>query len=153
MIRREENGLWLELEETVAAHHEDVFACLTTSAGLTRWYPVSAEVDLRVGGKVKLCWDEKCTRTLTFTILDFDAGGKVTWDWYADRTEAQIPVYWEVEPQVEEGSKVKFRQGPFQENVESLITMAEEATSWQWQLCNLRTTLEATHDMRRVRPL
>ena len=28
---------WIEHEQPIALHHEDVLACLTTSAGLCRW--------------------------------------------------------------------------------------------------------------------
>lgn len=153
MIKREDDGLWLVLEETIASHYEEVFACLTTADGLSRWFPVAAEVDLRPGGKVRLCWDEKCTRTLTISIIDYDPEGKITWDWKTDRNEVHAPLYWTVVPSVEEGSKVQLRQGPFPEDAESLIAMADEAASWRWQLCNLRSTLEAKHDMRKVRPL
>jgi uncharacterized protein YndB with AHSA1/START domain len=153
MIKREDNGIWLELEETIASHHEHVFACFTTEHGLTRWFPVAAKVDLRHGGKIVLCWDEHCTRTLTVPILDYDAGGSITWDWVSDRTQEHVPIHWEVVPEVEEGSRVRLRQGPFGEDVESLISLAEEAASWRWHLCNLRSTLEAKHDMRKVRPL
>jgi hypothetical protein len=45
------------------------------------------------------------------------------------------------------------RQGPFKDDPDSLMAMAEEAESWRWQLCNLRGVLEAKHDMRVVRPL
>ena len=45
------------------------------------------------------------------------------------------------------------RQGPFLEEVESLVDMAAEAESWRWRLCNLRSVLEVALDMRKVRPL
>jgi hypothetical protein len=54
---------------------------------------------------------------------------------------------------VEEGSQVQLRQGPFREDVDSLITMAQEVAYWRWYLCNLRSVLESAHDMRKVRPL
>lgn len=152
-VRREEDGLWLELEETIAQHHEVVFHALTTSDGLTRWFPVGAEIDLRQGGLLVLGWDEKMRRTTTIAILDYDAGGRITWDWYAADGDTHAPVSFEVEPAVEDGAKVRFRQGPFAETIEGLRAMVEEAQSWRWYLCNLRTTLEARHDMRRVRPL
>jgi uncharacterized protein YndB with AHSA1/START domain len=153
MVRREEDGVWLILRETIASHHEEVFACLTTADGLTRWFPLAAEIDLRQGGRLVLGWDPKFQRTTTVAILDYDAGGRVVWDWYASWDETHAPVYWAVEPSTEEGSRVTMRQGPFRETPDSLIAMAEEAESWRWQLCNLRTVLEAKHDMRRVRPL
>ena len=63
------------------------------------------------------------------------------------------PVYWTVTPSVEKGAKIEMRQGPFKEDIESLMAMAQEGESWRWQLCNLRSVLEVKHDMRAIRPL
>jgi len=134
-------------------HHEEVFACLTTADGLTRWFPLAAEVDLRQGGNIVFCWDEKCTKTSTVTILDFDPGGRIVWDWYASANDMHAPVYWTVTPSVETGAKIELRQGPFRPDLDSLMAMAEEAESWRWQMCNLRSVLESKNDMRTVRPL
>ena len=153
MIKREPDGLWILLEETIAAHHDEVFTLLTTAGGLTRWFPVAAEVDLRPGGRLVLSWNKDFSRTTTVAILDYDPGGVIVWDWQAAHSEQHAPVYWTVRPDVEEGCRVELRQGPFTENVDSLITMAEEAASWRWQLCNLRSVLESSHDMRKVRPM
>ncbi len=153
MIKREDDGIGVELNETIAAHYEAVFSLLTTPTGLTRWFPLEAKVDLRPGGNIVFSWNKDFTRTTTVTILDYDAGGTIVWDWQASHSEQHAPVYWTVHPDVEQGSKVLLRQGPFKEDVDSLITMAEEASNWRWQLCNLRSVLESSHDMRRVRPL
>ncbi len=153
MIKREADGLWVEMQETIAAHHDEVFTFLTTAGGLTRWFPVAAKVDLRPGGQIVLSWDANFTRTTTVAILDYDAGGVIVWDWQAAHSEQHAPVYWTVNPDVEQGSRVQIRQGPFKEDVDSLIAMAEEAASWRWQLCYLRSVLESSHDMRKVRPL
>jgi uncharacterized protein YndB with AHSA1/START domain len=153
MIRREDDGLWVVLRETIAMHHDEVFACLTTSEGLSRWFPVAAQIDLRQGGEIVFCWDADCTKTSTIAILDYDPEGKIVWDWYATSNDMHAPVYWTVKPSVEKGARIEMRQGPFHDDVESLIAMAEEAESWRWQLCNLRSVLEVKHDMRAVRPL
>lgn len=155
MIKRGDDGIWVVLRETIAMHHEEVFAMLTTEPGLIRWFPVAATVDLRSGGSIVLGWNERMTRTTTVRILEYDPGGRVVWDWHANRTiEVHAPVHWHVEPVVEEGTRVTLRQGPFEAtNPEALLAMAEEAESWRWQLCNLRTVLEVKHDMRKVRPL
>jgi len=153
MITREEDGVWVELEETISVHHDQVFACLTTAPGLTRWFSVGAEIDLRPGGLIVFGWDQDMTRTSTIAILDYDAGGRIVWDWLPSSGDMHAPVYWKVEPRREEGSRVVLRQGPFRENAESLLVMAEEAQTWRWHLCNLRATLEVTYDMRKVRPL
>jgi uncharacterized protein YndB with AHSA1/START domain len=153
MITREGDGVWVTIEETIALHHDDVFACLTTAGGLTRWFPVAADVDLRQGGLVVFGWDEEMNHKSTVAILDYDAGGRVVWDWYADHGDMHAPVYWEVKPAREKGSVVTLRQGPFRSDIDSLMIMAEEAETWRWHLCNLRCVLEARHDMRSVRPL
>ncbi|MCA9284233.1 MAG: SRPBCC domain-containing protein [Phycisphaerales bacterium] len=153
MISREPDGVWLTLKEVIAFGHEEVFACLTTEGGLMRWFAVQAEVDLRQGGLIKFGWDRKFTKTTTVAILDYDPGGRIVWDWHPSYDDVHAPVYWTVTPEVESGSKVILRQGPFEESVDSLMVLAEEAETWRWYLCNLRCVLESKHDMRAVRPL
>jgi len=153
VVERESDGWWLELEETIAFHPEEIFAALTTVGGLTRWFPVSAEVDLRQGGTIVFGWDENMKRRSTVAILDYDAGGRITWDWLPDTGNTHAPVYWRVEPSVEKGSVVTMRQGPFASDVESMAVMADEAATWRWWMCNMRTVYESRHDMRKVRPL
>ena len=152
MIKDEEDGLWIDLNEAIAAPAEKVFHCVTTSHGLTMWLPVAAEVDLRPGGTVTLGWDAAMDRRTTIAILDYDAGGTITWDWVVG-ADLHAPLYWTVEPHVEEGAHVNLRQGPWAREPESMLLMAEEHANWRWQLCNLRAVLEVKFDMRRVRPL
>ncbi len=153
MIEHEEDGIWISIEETIAIHHEEVFACLTSPGGLMRWFSVDAEVDLRQGGLIKFIWDREKKRTTTIAILDYHTDGRIVWDWQIAMQDRHAPVYWKVEPHVEEGSQVTLRQGPFADDQESLMAMAQEAITWRWYLCNLRGILEAKHDMRAVRPL
>lgn len=153
MVRREDDGVWVTLKETIAAGPDEVFSCLTTAEGLSRWFPLGAEVDLKPGGQIIFSWDRDFQKTSTLAILDYDAGGRIVWDWYASYEDTHAPVYWTVTPMVEQGAKVILRQGPFQEDADLLIAMAEEAESWRWYLCNLRSVLESKHDMRRDRPL
>jgi uncharacterized protein YndB with AHSA1/START domain len=153
MITREADGLWITLEETIPVHHDLLFTALTTASGLTRWFSLSAEVDLRPGGLIVFGWDEKLQRKSTVAILDYDPGGRIVWDWYADEGDTHAPVYWTVQPSVEDGAHVVLRQGPFSPDVESAVVLANQAQMWRWYLCNLRTTYEAKLDMRKVRPL
>jgi uncharacterized protein YndB with AHSA1/START domain len=153
MISREPDGVWVEMHERIALHHDEVFAMLTEPGGLTRWFCLSAEIDLRQGGLMVLGWDESMEHKSTVAILDYDPAGRIVWDWYADSGDMHAPVYWVVEPSVEEGSKVTLRQGPFRTDIESLLVMAEEAQTWRWYLCNMRAALEAKHDMRKNKPL
>ncbi len=153
MIKREDDGVWIVLDETIACHHDELFACLTTAEGLSRWFPVAAQVDLRTGGEVVLSWDKDFTRTTTIVILDYDPEGRVDWDWQVAHNDTHAPVYWHVKPSLDEGCVVEMRQGPFREEVESLLDMAREVESWRWRLCNLRSVLEVAVDMRSDRPL
>ncbi|MHC4217518.1 MAG: SRPBCC family protein [Planctomycetota bacterium] len=153
MIKREDDGIWVVLHETIATHHEEVFACLTTPAGLSRWFPVAAKVDLKAGGEIVLGWNQDFSRKTTIEILDYDPGGRIVWNWHVAQYEVRAPVHWQVEPDVEQGCMVTLRQGPFPDDVECLLAMADEAESWRWQLCNLRSVLEASVDMRKHRPL
>ena len=118
-----------------------------------RWFPLNAEIDLRQGGEIVFGWDRKFEKRSTVAILDYDPGGKIVWDWYARASDVHAPVYWTVEPRIESGSRVLMEQGPFKSDVDSLIRMADEAESWRWYLCNLRSVMEAKLDMRAVRPL
>lgn len=153
MVRRDADGVWATLRETISAHAEEVFACLTTVDGLTRWFPVAAEIDLRPGGGLVLGWDAKFFRRLTVRIADYDAGGRVTWTWPVGIEGDEVRVSWTVEPDVEAGAKVIMRSGPYHESTEALMALADDLESWRWYLCNLRTVLEARIDMRAVRPL
>ncbi len=153
MVIRDDKGVWTILRETIAAHPEEIFAALTSEAGLIRWFPVAAKVDLRAGGSVVLGWDRKFKRTLTIGIEEFDAGGHVTWHWPSRVDDKFVRIEWTVHPSVEAGSEVVLRMGPVGPDSESLMAMAEDGESWRWYMCNLRTVFEASVDMRTVRPL
>ena len=60
------------IERTVELAHppERVWAALTTAEGLGTWFGHRAEVDLRVGGQVRLAWDSGDTATLTVERLE-----------------------------------------------------------------------------------
>ncbi len=153
MVKREHNGIWITLKETIAAGHEEVFACLTTDVGLTRWFTLAAEVDLRQGGHMKLAFDSKFRRAFEVPILEFNAEGRVTWGWPIGLGDEYVALEWTVTPDVEAGSRVIQRHGPFRDDADSLMSAANDAESWRWYLCNLRTVLEAKVDMRHDRPL
>ncbi|MBX3374055.1 MAG: SRPBCC domain-containing protein [Phycisphaeraceae bacterium] len=153
MVRTENGQAWIELHETISIHHEEIFAAITTADGLSRWFPVAAEVEREQGGLIVLAWDEKKRRRTTVAILEFDPGGRIVWDWHAGPEDRHAPIEWRVEPVMEEGSRVLFRQGPFPLDVPGLLLLAGELESWRWYLCNLRAVYEGRIDMRRIRPL
>lgn len=155
MVRRETDGVWITLKETIAAPMDEVLACLTTPEGITRWLAVDARIDLRSGGTMTLAWDRDFNRTLTIGIREYDPeAGRIVWEWYPDPlSDDSVPVSITVSPDVEHGSRLILREGPFAEDADTLIAMADAAESWRWYLCNLRSVLETKHDMRSVRPL
>lgn len=154
MIRREGNGIWITLTETIAAPADEVFACFSTPEGLTRWLAVGAELEPEAGGTLTLAWDRDFSRTLQVRVREFDAGNQITFDWYPDPvSDESVPVQITVTPDVEHGSHITLRQGPFADDADALIAMAGAAESWRWYLCNLRSVIETKHDMRVVRPL
>lgn len=153
MVVQDDTGVFTVLHESIAAHPEEIFAALTTESGLIRWFPVAAEVDLRTGGSITLGWDRKFKRKLTIGIEAFDAGGRIVWQWPSRLSDTQVRIEWIVSPSVEKGSEVVLRMGPVSTDPEALMAMAEDAESWRWYLCNMRTVHEARLDMRAVRPL
>jgi uncharacterized protein YndB with AHSA1/START domain len=72
------------IERTVALTHppERVWQALTTAEGLGTWFGHSAEIDLRVGGQVKLTWDSGDTATLTIERLEPPRVFGYTWGIY-----------------------------------------------------------------------
>jgi uncharacterized protein YndB with AHSA1/START domain len=60
------------IERTLQLAHppQRVWQALTTAEGLGTWFGNSAEVDLRVGGLVKLKWDSGDAATLTIQRLE-----------------------------------------------------------------------------------
>jgi len=60
------------IERTLELTHprERVWQALTTAEGLGTWFGNAADIDLRVGGKVKLKWDSGDTATLTIERVE-----------------------------------------------------------------------------------
>jgi uncharacterized protein YndB with AHSA1/START domain len=72
------------IERTVQLTHppERVWQALTTAEGLGTWFGQSAEVDLRLGGLVKLTWLSGDTATLTIERLEPPHVFGYTWHMY-----------------------------------------------------------------------
>jgi len=72
------------IERTLHLAHPParVWAALTTVEGLGTWFGNRAEVDLRVGGQVKLAWDSGDTATLTIERLEPPRVFAYTWRIY-----------------------------------------------------------------------
>ncbi len=69
------------IERTVQLNHppERVWQALTTAEGLGTWFGNSAEVDLRVGGEVRLAWEGGEVATLTIARLEPPRVFAYTW--------------------------------------------------------------------------
>ncbi len=165
MVGREDDGIWVTLKEIVHAAPSEVTSCVATASGLCRWLAVLAEYDSEAGGNLAISWDRDWLHESRVRVLSFDCNrsldgyAHVRWEWFpSPLDETSVPVDITVTPLPEHGaesggSRVLLRHGPFRDDVESLLTMADSAESWRWYLCNLRSVLETKHDMRAVRPL
>lgn len=165
MVGREENGVWVTLKETVHAAPAEVASCITTAAGFCRWLAVDCEFDETEGGTLSISWDREWNHTNEVKVLAFDADraidgrARIRFEWYPSALEdTATPVEITVTPVAARGdgtsgARVILRHGPFADNADALIFMADSAESWRWYLCNLRSVLEQKHDMRAVRPL
>lgn len=72
------------IERTLELKHspEKVWNALTTPEGLGTWFGETAEVDLRVGGQVKLTWTSGDAATLTIKRLEPPHVFGYTWSIY-----------------------------------------------------------------------
>jgi uncharacterized protein YndB with AHSA1/START domain len=79
------------IERTLDLAHapERVWEALTTAEGLGTWFGHTAEVDLRVGGLVRLTWDSGDAATLTFERIE--PPRVVGWTWAINGTPEGDP--------------------------------------------------------------
>jgi uncharacterized protein YndB with AHSA1/START domain len=60
----------IEIEVPVDAPPEEVFRILTDPAEVARWFPLDAEIDLRVGGRIWLSWGPGCEGEAPIHVLE-----------------------------------------------------------------------------------
>lgn len=66
--KREERKIEKQVE--IAATPEDVWKALTTGEGLTRWFPLEANVEPGAGGKITLSWGPEWQATSEITAWE-----------------------------------------------------------------------------------
>jgi hypothetical protein len=161
MVGREDDGVWITQKEEIHASPEEVASCIASASGICRWLSVAAEYPQEPDGTLELSWDREWIRTTEVKVLDYecdearDGRARVKWDWYPSALDdSSVPIEIAVSPLRDRGgARVIIRHGPFRDDPETLLTVADSAESWRWYLCNLRSVLETKHDMRAVRPL
>ena len=165
MVGREDDGIWVTLKETVHAPPAEVASCIATAAGFCRWLAVGCELESSDHASLAISWDREWNHTTEVKVLSFDADhahdghARIKFEWFPSALEDwATPVELTVTPVAARGdgtsgARVILRHGPFADNSEALIFMADSDESWRWYLCNLRSVLEQKHDMRAVRPL
>jgi len=114
---------------------------------------------------LSIAWDRAWNHTTEALILEHDIAAvadgcaRIKFEWFPSPVDdTPVPIEIVVAPLAERGdgtagARVILRHGPFAEETDNLLFMADSAESWRWYLCNLRSVLEAKHDMRAVRPL
>lgn len=165
MVGREENGIWITLKESIHAAPAEVASCVASATGICRWLSVLAEYPPETGATLELSWDREWNRSTDVKVLAYecdrlnDGYARVKWEWFpSPLDETPVPVEITVTPLADRGgesggARVIVRHGPFPDDADTMLTVADSAESWRWYLCNLRSVLEAKHDMRAVRPL
>lgn len=170
MVTREADGVWITLKEEIHAAPAEVASCIASASGICRWLAVAAEYPTEIGATLSISWDREWSHTTDVTVLEYlcdrvlDGHALVRWDWYPSPIdETSVPVEISVSPLTHHGralagdpsgARVIVRHGPFRITAgDALLTVADSAESWRWYLCNLRSVLEAKHDMRAIRPL
>lgn len=114
---------------------------------------------------LSIAWDREWNHTSEVQILEHDIAAvadgiaRIKFEWFPSPIDdTAVPIDITVAPYAERGdgtagARVILRHGPFAEETDNLLFMADSAESWRWYLCNLRSVLEAKHDMRAIRPL
>jgi hypothetical protein len=170
MVGREDDGVWVTLKETIHAAPADVASCIATAAGFCRWLAVACEFvasdsEGGAGSTLSISWDRSWEHSTDLKVLDHDTDlvldgrARIRFEWYPNPLDdTPTPVELVVTPIAEQGdgtagARVILRHGPFANDADALIFMADSAESWRWYLCNLRSVLETKHDMRAIRPL
>lgn len=170
MVGREENGIWITLKEEIHAAPSEVASCIASAPGFCRWLAVGCDITVderRTPDQAELtiAWDREWNHTTNARILEHDIASvsdgcaRIKFEWFPSPVDdTPIPIDITVAPYAERGdgtagARVILRHGPFADDVDNLLFMADSAESWRWYLCNLRSVLEAKHDMRAVRPL
>lgn len=169
MVGREDDGVWVTLKETVYAPPAEVASCIASAAGFCRWLAVDCAFDGNEGSTLSISWDREWIHTNEVRVLAFDADrmldgrASIKFEWFPSALDdTATPVEITVTPGANHGTlhddgtsgaRVILRHGPFRDDADALIFMADSAESWRWYLCNLRSVLEQKHDMRAVRPL
>lgn len=181
MVGREADGVWITLKEEIHAAPAEVASCIASASGFSRWIAVGCELneltsqsdaDIRGAPRgnaavatLAISWDREWHHTTEVRVLEHDVDlvndgrARIRFEWFPSPIDdAPIPIEISVAPMAERGdgtggARVILRQGPFADDSDNLLFMADSAESWRWYLCNLRSVLEAKHDMRAVRPL
>ena len=123
------------IERTLQLPHppERVWAALTTPEGLGTWFGNRAEVDLRVGGEVRLAWDSGDSATLTIDRLEPPRVFAYTWRIYGlpEDDPRRTHVEFTVEP-TSTGSTLTMVETGFAQLLDSDHTVAFKGNTSGW---------------------
>ena len=112
---------------------ERVWQALTTKEGLGTWFGHKAEVDLRVGGEVKLTWDSGDVATLMIARLEPPHVFGYTWSIYGLPAEDPRRTYVEFTLQpTDTGTTLTMVESGFAQLPENLHSTAFPANNEGW---------------------
>ena len=99
---------------------EELFDEFTNPEKLVIWWPETAEVDLRVGGRFALCWPTN-NWNLRGEYLAVSAGEHLAFTWSWDHEPSRPPQRVDVwfDCVHEQGTRIGIYHGPFQDTEEA----------------------------------
>lgn len=124
-----------QIERTmdIARPVSDVWAALTTADGLSSWFGQQATIDLRVGGELRMSWDDGTTIELRVERVDAPTAFGFTWpiDGLPDGDPRRTYVEFTLES-VHTGTRVHLRESGFAQLDDELYAQAFESHSGGW---------------------
>ena len=136
----------IEKEIEIDASPEEVWQAISTSEGLTRWFPLEATVEPGPGGSVSLSWGPGVTGTAR--VGQWEDGKRIGWiESYGEGVEVTVDFHVEAK----EGRTV-FRvvQSGFSDGDEWAEYLDTVDSGWRYFLFNLKHYLERHGGRRRT---
>jgi uncharacterized protein YndB with AHSA1/START domain len=107
-----DEGIMADLRHQIAieATPQQVYAALTTQAGLTSWWTIDSHVEQTVGRKAEFGFNRRGA-VYRMTITTLEPGKRVVWSCQGDNAEwAGTTLTWSIAPQGS-GSVLRFTHG------------------------------------------
>jgi len=126
-----------DIERTfhLEAAPKEVFAALTDSVYLEKWWPVKARVDPAEGGRFSMVFQNGFV--LDGKLLNFEENKSVTFSWVAGTATFELK-------RKGKGTSLKLHHA----GIDSTESLASASSGWSYYLANLKSVLDHGADLR-----